>query len=178
MNMVMPNLWLGSAVEAREVIEKAYWDDNAKVDAVINCCRQDNYGKQKLVVPDNMDYYKLSFSYTSKERIIHLLIAGVHLIQYCVDCKNLKTLVHCIEGKYRSVAVVLTYMCVTQGVDVQSAYGALHKLHPAAELDIFEPLITRAAHTILYGGGIALPSVGTVAPNARRRRLEINIKTT
>lgn len=123
MSQILDNLFVGS-------LDDAYHSDVPdKVTHILNVAEELhlldrlNHVYKKIGVEDDDE----------NEDITRIIMQCVEWIEDSVDCGG-KVLVHCLEGKSRSVCVCIAYLCLSLGYTFQDAYNLVELKRPCIDV--------------------------------------------
>lgn len=103
LDFVLPNLYLGGIV-AYGFLSKY------KIECILNCAIEIKHDEEDIAEMKLSQYKHICMDDVVSEKLSKYIDDGMAFIAECVDKQKKVTLVHCMEGKSRSVSMVLGYL--------------------------------------------------------------------
>lgn len=120
MDLVVPNLYLGGIVAYGHLEEY-------KVDCILNCAMEIKHDQEDVEEMKLSHYKHICMDDVETEKLSKYIEDGMAFIAECVDQRGKVTLVHCMEGKSRSVSMVLGYLMKYRQMTLLDAYKLCKK---------------------------------------------------
>ena len=106
LDAVLPNLYLGGIV-AYGFLSKY------KIECILNCAIEIKHDQEDIAEMKLWKYKHICMDDVVSEKLSKHIDEGMSFIAACVDKEEKVTLVHCMEGKSRSVSMVLGYLSMS-----------------------------------------------------------------
>ncbi|XP_057420318.1 dual specificity protein phosphatase PHS1-like [Lotus japonicus] len=124
---VTSSLFIGGALAARSVYTLQYLGIT-----YILCLCTNEIGQSESQFPDLFEYKNFSVCDSEDFDINNIFEEACDFIDY-VEQKGQRVLVHCFEGRSRSVALVLAYLMLRKKYTLLEAWQALKRVHRRAQ---------------------------------------------
>eukprot|EP01084_Bolivina_argentea_P195301 335079_1 len=120
MDLIVPNLYIGGIVAYGYL--KEY-----KIECILNCAIEIKHDQDDIDEMKLFKYKHLCMDDIVSEKLSKYIDDGMHFISECVDKHNKVTLVHCMEGKSRSISMVLGYLMKYKKMSLLDSYQLCKK---------------------------------------------------
>ena len=120
MDMVVPNLYLGGIVAYGHL-------DEYKIDCILICAMEIKHDDDDIAEMKLSHYKHICMDDMESEVLSKYIDDGMTFIAECIDQQHKVTLVHCMEGKSRSVSMVLGYLMKYREMTLLNAYKLCKK---------------------------------------------------
>lgn len=142
---VAPGLMFGSVEDAFDFVAL----QNAGITHILNVASELNFSERV-----GLHYQKIAIDDDSLSSNMQLILsASIDYIRNAIE-QGGKVLVHCLEGKSRSVCVVIAYMMVFGGQSCDFAVEHIKRLQP--NIDIFPLYLEQTKiYAKAYNNGVA-----------------------
>lgn len=124
---IMDSLFIGGALAARSV----YTLQNLGITHILCLCANE-IGISDSQYPDMFEYQNFSICDSEDTNVSSIFDEASNFIDY-VECKGGKVLVHCFEGRSRSVTVVIAYLMLRKNLTLLGAWNVLKQVHRRAQ---------------------------------------------
>eukprot|EP01084_Bolivina_argentea_P149202 260682_1 len=120
MDLVIPNVYLGGIVAYGFLQEY-------KIECILNCAIEIRHDEDDIKEMNLFKYKHIKMDDLVSEKLSKYIEDGMDFISECVDKHNKTILVHCMEGKSRSVSMVLGYLMKYKKWSLLEAYKQCKK---------------------------------------------------
>lgn len=115
MDLIIDNLYVGGIVAYGHL--KEY-----KIECILNCAIEIKHDKEDIEEMELFKYKHICMNDVVSEKLSKYIEDGMNFINECINKEKKILLVHCMEGKSRSVSMILGYLMKYENWTLLKAY--------------------------------------------------------